>query len=545
MLNKIAKILGIILFIAVFSGIVLYLFYGDLIKSVLPGGNGFLGLGGERFGVNSGVTDKFNQTEITIVEPMPLLGFEPTIFDPFTRQRLNNIYETLIKPDKDLNMMPALAISWGLLDDTTWEFNLRKDVKFHDGSKLDSLDAIYSIDRAVSGENSQLKDLLSTIKEVKRVDVQTIQITTYKPDPLLLQRLSTVYIVPEEFDVAKHVGTAAYKISSYDSEDGTLVLEKFDDYWGKKVSGEAEFVGKFKKATFLTISDKDERIAALQSGRADVLAYVPYDLVDSLPKDKFDTFSVPSLEVQFLVFNFKDSLFKDVKFRKALDAVVDRNAFAEFVGKYAHGVNQFVSSGIFGYDPKIGGDVSTVDEKVVNKAGQVSGAAWQVGAYAAERVFAEAGQAGVSVSVLLPMGLDSLGDFLTKQFEKIGLKTDLQYVKSEVYEDVLKKVHYDLYFLGFKSELGDASDFLKSVVHTGSPYNFTNYSNSAVDKLIEEQEVTMNAKERLSYLQEAMKILVEDDVFGVPLLEYEIVYATKKGLSFEPRIDGFVYLNDL
>jgi ABC-type oligopeptide transport system substrate-binding subunit len=130
---------------------------------------------------------------------------------------------------------------------------------------------------------------------------------------------------------------------------------------------------------------------------------------------------------------------------------------------------------------------------------------------------------------------------LTKSFDEIGIKTSIQYVKGEYFEKTLKKVKYDMYFVGFKSELGDAGDFLKSIEQLG----FANYSNARFTELIEKQEVEMKPKERLKFLQEAMKILVSDDVFGVPLFEYETLVAAKKGIDFEPRIDGFIYLNDL
>jgi len=455
--------------------------------------------------------------EVVLVEPLPLQSSNPTVFDMFTRQRLNNIYEPLIRPDVDLNMKSALALNWGLLDDVTWEFNLRNDVKFHDGSEMGVLDAIDSIDRARNDENSQLKDLLSTIKEVRRVDADTLEIETYEPDPLLLSRLSTVYVVPQEWDEGGSVGTGAFMVSSYEVGEGKLVLERFEDYWGARPF--------YEKATYLTAFGRTQRVQSLTSDEADVLDYVPYDLVDQLG-DQFEVRAIPSLEVQFLAFNFKSNLFKNPVVRKAVAKAIDRRAFAEFVGgEYAHEVGQFVSSGVFGYDPDIEGVEYDLDE--------------------AESLIKKEGLYGEKVVIVLPYGLGVFGEYLIEVLDEIGLVADLTYVKSEYLVDTLWKIDFDMYFLGFKSELGDSSDFLKSLAYTGAPNNFGRYSNSEVDELIEKQEVEMSAEDRLSYLQDAMEILVEYDVFGVPLFEYETLYAVRKGMPVDLRIDGFIFLQSL
>lgn len=463
-----------------------------------------------------------HQEEIVIVEPSYMVGFEPTIFEPFTRQRLNNIYEPLIRPDENLNTKACLAKSWGILDDLTWEFNLRKGVKFHDGSDFNADDALFSIDL--------VKSFLPTVDEVRKVDDFTIEITTKKPDPVLISRLAAVYMVSSD---NKTTGTGSYKISNYNKKSGELDLEVFADYWGDKPS--------FERAKILTVTNKNKRLAMLTDGTADILDYVPYDLADKLDQKKFEIFAMPSLEVQFLGFNFESELFKDLANRRTVLNLIDRAEFAEFVGgKYVKPVDQFVSSGVFGYDLKLDAkDWNFVAEKdclekdCLDQSSEIN----------LQNLF------GKTVKIILPFGSNALGEYLTKSFEEVGMKTSIQYVKPEYMEVSLKKVKFDLYFMGFKSELGDAGDFLKSVAHSVSgdygQYNFGNYSNVTVDELVAKQEVTMKPKERLKYLQEAMKILVSDDVFGVPLFEYETLIAVKKGINFEPRIDGFIYLNDL
>ncbi len=105
------------------------------------------------FGGTGGAEEQME--ELRVIYPQEPVSLEPTLFDFFTRQRLVNIYEPLVKTDQDLKMKPALALSWGLFDEKTWEFNLRPDVKFHDGSALDVMDVKASLDRALNHENSE------------------------------------------------------------------------------------------------------------------------------------------------------------------------------------------------------------------------------------------------------------------------------------------------------------------------------------------------------------------------------------------------------
>ncbi len=498
-LKQILKALGIAVFAVVFIVLGMYLFFedqfDDLVDRVdLPT------IGGDHL-------------TIKLIEPFPAQSNSPLAFDPFSRQRLNQVYESLIRPDEDLNMESALALSWGLLDDVTWEFHVRKNVKFHDGSVMNELDVIESLDQARFAQESELRDLLSTIKEIRRMGPYVIEIETYEPDPLLLQRLSTAYVFSADGE-----GTGPYVIVE---NDGDWVYGQSLDYWDVGV--------RFASASMDVEQDKYARV----SEGGDILSYVPYDLVGEIDQDRFDLVSVPSLEVQFLGFNFDSELMRDLEIRKAVSMAINVDEFALYVGEYAHPVKQFVSSGVFGYNSDI--DEHDYDPKAALEL--------------LEGIELEEEDEAIEVKIVLPIGLDVLGDYLTEALAEVGLDTYVQYVKSEFLVEVLEKMDFDVYFLGFKSELGDSIDFLKSIAHTRDEgygqYNVSNYSSERVDELIEKAEVEMDEEARLSMLQDAMAVLVEDDLFGVPLLEYETLYAAAKWLDFEPRIDGFIYLNDL
>ena len=110
--------------------------------------------------------------------------------DPYARQETflltfnSNIYEPLVRRDKDLKLEPALAVKWGQTDPTHWYFDLRKDVKFSDGTPFNADDVIFSINRA-NGPGSNVNSNFGSMESIKKVNDYRVEVTTRVPDPLL------------------------------------------------------------------------------------------------------------------------------------------------------------------------------------------------------------------------------------------------------------------------------------------------------------------------------------------------------------------------
>ncbi len=452
---------------------------------------------------------------LRVAYPEEPLTIDPTDSETAVRQRTVNIYEPLVKLDKNFQMRPNLAISWGMLDELTWEFNLRPGVKFHDGSDFNSKDAAASIERAKSYEPSELKDMMASIKEISIVDDLTLKITTEKPDPLLLQRLSYVFMIPSEDStkaVTEPVGTGPYKFSEWvQHEKMTFVAN--ENYWGAKP--------KFKKVEMTPYVDKSGRVSDFLHGKSDFLAFVPFDGIEEVKKRDFEVVTVPSLEVQFLLFNL--GKLSDVNLRRAISLAVDQKFFE--MNAYVHGINQFVSPGVFGYNPKISSHRFDFEK--------------------ATKILEENGLKGKTVTFHLYKGQEYLGEYLRKQLDAIGLNLVVSYLEGADMEESLKNGKGDIYFFGFRADLGDSNDFFNIVIRTGADFNAGGYSNPEVDALIDASSVEMNLEKRRDMLQNLMKVVVEDDVFGVPLLEYDIVMSFSNKFSYEPRLDGFIYFDDI
>lgn len=465
-------------------------------------------------------------------------GFDPIRFDPITRSYLTDIYQGLVGTDRNLKVESSLAVSWGMIDPLTWEFRLRPNVKFHNGKLLTVQDVKFSLNRARLDEASQLGDLLNTIASVETSGEDKVLVKTLVPDPLLLSKLAVTAIVPENVtDFSKPIGTGSYQVSAQDSS--SLSLQGFKDYWGEK-----PYYGSVK---LVSIPDRDDRIAALENGTLDILANVPPNVACSLVErgrsaqacEKLKTQdyvvqAVPSLEVTFLMMNQQNDVFKNVSVRTALRSLFDHEALTEILYGFARPAGQFVSNGVFGFNPEL-----------KNPEFNLTAARKQL-----DQVFASSFSAP-QVGLDYPESLQSLAEIVQSQMADGGIQVELHPLSDVELFTRIENGQSDAYLIGWKSELGDAFDFLKSVAHSKNTvsgygqFNGTHLLDPAVDQKIESSEQNLDPVKRLKEMQAVMKTLVEDAVMGIPLYESETLFASKKSLQFVPPVDGYIHPSDI
>ena len=464
--------------------------------------------------------DEVTDRVLTVVYPNDVNSLEPTLFVPDVRQRLVNMYEPLVKSDENFSMEPALALSWGLIDELTWEIYLRPDVVFHDGTSFEANDVVASINRARNYESSTLKDIVASIEKITVIDNFTLRISTEEPDPLLLQKLSQVFIIPFEYEKNEFetpVGTGPYVFSEWDPGN-EMVLKRNQGYWGVDP--------KFLEAKLISKTDKSERVNLFLKGGADLISFVPYDAIDAIVERGFEISSVPSLEVQFLLFNNKSSYLSDLNARRAVSMVINPAQLAkELGGEYVKPVNQYVSTGVFGYS-------SAIEEHDYNPV-------------MAEIIAWENNLEGITLKLHLQKGLDVLGEHVRKSLADIGINVVVSYLDGAEFFDSLFLGDADIYFFGFNSDLGDSIDFLKSIVYSDGDFNVIGYKSDRVDHLIDLALTELETFRRSTALNEAMEVIVQEDYVGVPLIEYETVYATNEKIDINPRLDGLIYFNEL
>lgn len=463
--------------------------------------------------------------DLVIASPYTVTSLDPMQYDAVNRTVLMNMYEGLVRTDRNLSIESALAVSWGSLDDHTWEFRLRPGVVFHDGSSVTADDVKASFERAKEG-SSQVRTLVSGITAIQ-VDGDTLQFSLAQPDPVFLQKIAGIFITKDDpSQTVSDFGTGPYQFSAWDTDDVSITLDRFDQYWG--------LIPSFPAVTFRTISDPDERQEGFTQGTIDLYVDLAPSSVKGVPS--FITVrALPSLEVYFLAFNMRntsDNPFANKSLRQAIQQALDLDAFVSLSNGYARVVSQFVSSGIFGYD-------STIQLPVYDLEG------------AKDLVRSASHFTRVAVTLDLPSGLEQFGFYVQEQLSLIGIDVSLNVLSSEQMLAKITAGTSDFYFFGWRSELGDASDFLSSVVHSSTEdgeygsYNGGRYSSATIDALIESALHDIHPDSRLASMQEVMRTIVVDDLIGVPLFEADVLYGVSPEISWEPRIDGYVMVSDI
>jgi peptide/nickel transport system substrate-binding protein len=254
--------------------------------------------------------------ELKIAVAADVTSIDPHFFNLFPNNNVaEHIFDKLVQMDPDSRMIPGLATSWKTLDDKTWEFKLRKGVKFHDGSELTAEDVAFSIDRVPQVPNSPgpFSAYTKAIIAKEIVDPYTIRFKTAAPHPLMPNDLSTIYIVSkkiatgastEDFNSGKAaIGSGRYKLVRYVNGD-RIDLVRNDNYWGEKPG--------YEKVTFKIIKNEAARMAALLSGDVDAIEQPPTADLARIKGDRGFTFT-SNISNRFIYLNF-DNLYRQSPF---------------------------------------------------------------------------------------------------------------------------------------------------------------------------------------------------------------------------------------
>jgi peptide/nickel transport system substrate-binding protein len=486
------------------------------------------------------------------------LASEPTSIDPhFHNLTPNNslamhFFDALVIFDEKQRVTPGLAVSWKTIDDLTWEFKLRKGVKFHDGSPFTADDVVFTMNRAGNVPNSPSSfGTYTKGKTVVKVDDYTVHIKTEKPYPLMVTDLTTIPMVskkhgegattPDYNSGKAAIGTGPFKFVKYVPGD-RIVMKANPGYWGGKQ--------KWENVTLKPIKSGPSRVAALLAGDVDVIEGVPTADITRLGKNaKLQLSKGISNRVIYLHIDHDrdDSPFvkavgggaiksplKDARVRKAISMAINRKAIVDRVMEgVAIPAGQLLPEGFFGVSP-------TLKPVPYDLAG-------------AKMLLADAGYAkGFELTLHGPNDryindakiAEAIGQMLTR----LGIKMKVETMTRSVFFKQAsrggpnKTPKFSFILVGWGAGTGEASSPLKSLLHTydksrgfGSS-NRGRYSNPTVDKLIEDALATVDDKKRAGLLAKATEVAINDG--GIIPLHYQVnTWAAKKGISYKARTD--------
>lgn len=241
-----------------------------------------------------------------------------------TKEVMFNVFEGLVKVTPDAKLTPAVAQDYQISEDgRVYTFTLRDGIKFHNGEPVTVDDVVYSIERcADTTGGAPLVAAFSAIEKVEATDERTVRITISAPDNDFLSYLTTAIIPKGYADQATHpIGTGPFKFVSRTAQD-SIVLERFDDYWGTPAY--------LDKVTFKIMENADALVLALQSGAIDLCAHLTSTQTSQL-SDEYTILSGTSNLVQALYLNNAAKPFDNEKVRQALCYAVDKQAIIDMM----------------------------------------------------------------------------------------------------------------------------------------------------------------------------------------------------------------------
>lgn len=481
------------------------------------------------------------------------IAVEPSSLDPHYHdiqpnlQIARQIFDFLITRDARQRLGPGLAESWTRIDDKTWEFKLHQGVTWQDGSPFTADDVIFTFGRVPNVPGSPGGYGAHVLgKTVTKVDDHTIRVTTEKPEPLMLNDLSTFAIVSKKYGEnattgdynsgKAAIGTGPYRLKEWVRGD-RLVLEANKDYWGPKP--------KWDEVIYKPIASNVSREAALLGGQVDIIDNVPLADIARLktnpnivlsqsPSNRLIFFSLDSNRPTspFVTGNDDKPLWpnplRDGRVRKAISMAINRAGIVKRI-MYDDAIpaGQIVPEGFFGYDPAL---------KVVpyDPAG-------------AKKLLAEAGYPqGFHLTVHSPRDRypndASVAEAVAQMLAQIGIKTEVAILPASVYFTKAAHLEFSFALFSFGSDTGEASSPLNGMLSTYNPqagagaFNRGRYSDVDFDAAMQQAFATLDDAKREKLLQEATEIAMADYAV-IPVHFQTNTWALRKGLRYEGRTD--------
>jgi peptide/nickel transport system substrate-binding protein len=487
------------------------------------------------------------------------LAADVTSMDPhFVNIQPNNlvawhVFDALTRVDENARLVPGLAESWKATDATTWEFKLRRGVKFHDGSELTAEDVIHSLERPATIVNSPGSFVPFTRPLVFKqiVDRYTVRLKTASPYAMVPYDLQSVFIVSkratsglrsQDFDAGRGmIGSGPYRFVSFKRGD-RVALERFDQYAGPKPA--------WDKVTLRILPSDPARMAALLANDVDAIEQVPTaDLARLKGNANVAIAQKVSWRTLFLHLDqYRDRApgladrsgrpldrnpFKDVRVRQAVSKAINRQGIVDRVMEGAAlPASNLVAPPVFGHAANLKPDALDVD--------------------GAKKLLAEAGFASGFSAVLHAtnnryVNDEQVAQAIAQMLARVGIAARVETLPASVYFVKARNGEFALSMLGWGSFSGDLA--LRSIAATFNAetghgtWNGGRHSDAKLDALVTRSLATLDERKREAVAREAMAAAMQTYAV-VPLHHQTASWAMRKGLAYVARTDEYTLAHE-
>lgn len=483
------------------------------------------------------------------------VGAQITSIDPhFHNISPNNafasmVFDNLLETDDRARLVAGLAESWRPVGEDSWEFTLRRGVRFHNGSDFTAEDVAFTFERIPTVANSpgSFRTYTQGVRAVEVVDSHTLRFRTNGPAPLVPTDLAQVPMLDrqthqgattEDFNSGRvAIGTGPFRMISHRPGD-RIELQRNDAYWGQRAA--------WQVVDYRMITNDTSRAAALLAGDVDFIDQVPTTDTERLRRDPRIVLSeIDSMRfVYFAMDHMRDgpspyitdhdgrplprNPMKDVRVRRALSLAIDRAAIvARIMEGAATATTQVMPPGAFGFVPDL--PVPAADPEQ------------------ARRLLAEAGYPnGFRITLHGPNDRypndARIAQAVGQMWTRIGVRTQVEVAPFATFVARASRQEFSVFLVSWGSSTGEPMAGPRSVAATfdrargTGAVNRGRYANPAFDAMLERAGQELDDRRRETLLQQATRIVIEDAGI-IPTHLQKNVWAMRQGFAHTPRVD--------
>lgn len=439
-----------------------------------------------------------------------------------TKEVLFNIFEGLVKPDSDGNLVEAVADSYEISEDAkVYTFTLRDGVKFHNGNEVTAEDVKYSIERCADTSNGDpLVSAYSIIESVNILDENTVEIRLTEPDTEFLSYMTTAIIPKDNADLETNpIGTGPFRYVSRSPQEN-VILAKNEDYWGEKAH--------LDEVEFKIVSDADMLVTNLKGGSIDMAMRLTTTQAAELTEGFHIEEGTMNL-VQALYLNNEAEPLNNEKVRQALCYAIDPD---EIMAMMADGKGVRVGTSMYpGLKKYYDESYATYYEQDYEKAKKLLKEAGYPDGFELEITVSSADQPHIDTAQVI-----------VEELKNIGVNATIKPIEWETWlEEVYANREFESTVVGVDASTLSARAMLERFTSDASG-NFINFKDAEYDGLFEQAVSTTDEEEQVRLYKELEGILAEKaaNVYIQDLANLVAVSDKFDGYTFYP-----LYVQDM
>jgi len=458
-----------------------------------------------------------------------------------------HVYEPLVMRGRDMSIVPALAVSWDVVEPTVWRFELREGVRFHGGERFTAQDVKFTIERAQS-QKSDFKAYVEKISEVRIVDDFTVEFVTDAPFPLLLENLTQIFVMSkawaeehnvvsvqdraageETYAVRNANGTGPFKLVVREPDVRTI-WHKNNDWWGLE-----QYPHNIDEVHYTPIANQATRVAALLSGELDFLLDPPLQDVRrieaqadlktaSTPQTRTIFFGLDQGSEELRSSNVEGkNPFADQRVREAMYRAIDAEAIQRTIMRgRSQPAGMLIAPGVNGYSEQDDTRLEVDQDR-------------------AKALLAEAGYPdGFEVTLDCPndryINDEAICNAVVSMLSKVGITVNLDSQPKSLHFPKIEQRTTDFYLLGWGVPTFDSEYVFAYLYRTDGSWNAANYSNPKVDELLGLMGSETDRAERNALIKQTWSIVL-NDVAYLPLHHQVITWAMRDNVDVPIMVD--------